>query len=177
MLFQTKRFISQRRIWRDEIISSLAACGGARGQTSSHITEQHCGNFHSGCMLQVFYHSTTRPVLLWQMSHHKLLTIETQVAFVVTDSTQDTDTTHWAALAEEVLYCTALYCVILYCTLLYCTVQGQNLAFITRTRLPVSGGECDWGLRCVASSLGSLLVAAHEAALTQEMELFEQVSE
>ena len=32
------------------------------------------------------------------------------------------------------------------------------------------------GLRCVASSLGSLLVAGHEAALSQEMEQFEQVS-
>ena len=32
------------------------------------------------------------------------------------------------------------------------------------------------GLRCVASSLGSLLVAGHEAALSEEMELFEQVS-
>ena len=109
------------------------------------------------------------------MSQLKLLTIETQVAFVVTDSTQDTDTTHWAALAEEVLYCTVLYCTVLYCTVLLCTVQGQNLAFITR--LPVSGGECDWGLRCVASSLGSLLVAGHEAALSEEMELFRQVSE
>ena len=55
------------------------------------------------------------------MSHHKLLTIETQVAFVVTDSTQDTDTTDWAALAEEVLYCTVLYCTALYCTVLYRT--------------------------------------------------------
>ena len=73
------------------------------------------------------------------------------------------------------LYCTALYCVILYCTILYCAVQGQNLAFITR--LPVSGGECDWGLRCVASSLGSLLVAGPEAAPSEEMELFQQVSE
>ena len=114
----------------------------------------------------------TRLIILRQMSQLKLLTIETQVAFVVTDSSQDTDTTHWAALAEEVLYCTVLYC-----TALYCAVQGQNLAFITRTRLPVSGGECDWGLRCVASSLGSLLVAGHEAALSEEMELFQQVSE
>ena len=32
------------------------------------------------------------------------------------------------------------------------------------------------GLRCVASSLGSLLVAGHEAALSEEMENFEQVS-
>ena len=32
------------------------------------------------------------------------------------------------------------------------------------------------GLRCVASSLSSLLVAGHEAALSQEMEQFEQVS-
>ena len=31
------------------------------------------------------------------------------------------------------------------------------------------------GLRCVATSLGSLLVAGHEAALSQEMEQFEQV--
>ena len=31
------------------------------------------------------------------------------------------------------------------------------------------------GLRCVASILGSLLVAGHEAALSQEMEQFEQV--
>ena len=116
------------------------------------------------------YHETISLIILRQMSQLKLLTIETQVAFVVTDSNQDTDTTHWAALAEEVLYCTVLYC-----TALYCTVQGQNLAFITR--LPVSGGECDWGLRCVASSLGSLLVAGHEAALSEEMELFQQVSE
>ena len=124
MFFQTTIIISfpfspsQRRSWRDEIISSLAARGGARGQTSGHITEQHCGNFHSDCMLQVFYHMyrETRLIILCQMSQLKLLTIETQVAFVVTDSSQDTDTTHWAALAEEVLYCTALYCVILYCT-------------------------------------------------------------
>ena len=76
-------------------------------------------------MLQVSYHSTTRPVLLWQMSHHKLLTIETQVAFVVTDSSQDTDTTDWAALAEEVLYCTVLY---LTCsTVLYCTGAEPRL--------------------------------------------------
>ena len=32
------------------------------------------------------------------------------------------------------------------------------------------------GLRCVASSLGSLLVARHKAALSKEMEQFEQVS-
>ena len=32
------------------------------------------------------------------------------------------------------------------------------------------------GLGCVASSLGSLLVAGNEAALSQEMEQFEQVS-
>ena len=115
----------------------------------------------------------TRLIILRQMSQLKLLTIETQVAFVVTDSTQDTDTTHWAGLAEEVLYCTVLCCTLP--AVLYCTVQGQNLAFITR--LPVSGGECDWGLRCVASSLGSLLVAGHEAALSEEMELFQQVSE
>ena len=118
------------------------------------------------------YRETTL-IILRQMSQLKLLTIETQVAFVVTDSSQDTDTTHWAALAEEVLYCTVLCCTLP--AVLYCTVQGQNLAFITR--LPVSGGECDWGLRCVASSLGSLLVAGHEAALTQEMKQFEQVSE
>ena len=58
------------------------------------------------------------------MSQLKLLTIETQVAFVVTDS-QDTDTTHWAALAEEVLYCTVLY---LTCsTVLYCTGAEPRL--------------------------------------------------
>ena len=44
-----------------------------------------------------------------------------------------------------------------HCTLHTCTV---NLA----------------GLRCVASSLCSLLVAGHEAALSEEMENFEQVS-
>ena len=63
---------------------------------------------------------------MWQMSHHKLLTIETQVAFVVTDSTQDTDTTHWAALAEEVLYCTVLYCTVLCCTVLVLCCTGAE---------------------------------------------------
>ena len=33
------------------------------------------------------------------------------------------------------------------------------------------------GPRCVASNIGSLLVAGHKAALIEEMELFQQVSE